>query len=209
MNRMTTSRTTNHRPRALALAAAAVLGVGSLSGCTGNSSPTAGGSPSPSCPITVSDGWVKAANSGMTAAFGTLTNSSGEPVTVTAASSSSSARTELHEVVDSGGSMVMKPVADGFAVPASGTLLLEPGGYHVMLMDLTGPIKAGKDITITLTCTGGATAQFTAQAKNFSGGDEKYQPGGSESMDSMDSMSPDPTKSSPDPTKSSPEPTKS
>jgi hypothetical protein len=138
----------------------------------------------------VSDGWVKAADKGMTAAFGTVANSSGQEVTITAASTPSSSTMELHEVVDNNGAMVMQPVAGGLQVPANGTLTLEPGGYHLMLMDVTQPIQAGDDVTFTLTCSDGGTTEITAQAKTFTGAEEQYQKGSMESMESSDSMSP-------------------
>ncbi|MFP4513147.1 MAG: copper chaperone PCu(A)C [Acidimicrobiales bacterium] len=50
---------------------------------------------------------------------------------------------------DSGGMMTMKEV-DEIAVPAGETVVLEPGGYHVMLLDLVAPLEAGETIEITL-----------------------------------------------------------
>ena len=44
----------------------------------------------------------------------------------------------------------MQPV-DGIVIPAGGTVTLEPGGYHVMLMGLTGDLAAGQVVRLTLT----------------------------------------------------------
>lgn len=183
------TQTLIHRPRTLALAVAAVLSAGVVAGCSSSTTPAGSESQAPTCPISVSDGWVKAADKGMTAAFGTLSNGGGQPVTITAAATPASTSMELHEVVDDNGTMVMKAVADGFPVPANGSLILEPGGYHLMLMDVTAPIKAGQDVTFTLTCSNGATTQVTAQAKDFTGGEESYK------KDGMDSMAPSPAMS--------------
>lgn len=160
----------------IAAATSAVL-LGGLAACSSGSTTTASSPSQPEgCPITVSDPWVKAADKGMTAAFGTLTNSSGAEVTITAAATPDSAMSELHEVVDDSGKMVMQPVPGGFAVPANGTLTLEPGGFHIMLMGVSAPIRAGAEVPFTLTCSGGATVQFTAPAREFAGGAEDYQP---------------------------------
>ncbi len=69
-------------------------------------------------------------------------------------------KTELHETVDTSGNqnstmdgtepmMGMRPVSS-IAIPAGKTVTLEPGGYHVMLFDLTGPIAEGDTIPVTL-----------------------------------------------------------
>lgn len=176
--------------RTLAAGTIALLAVSGLSACassttTSTESPSA--SSSATCPVTISDTWVKAAETGMTAAFGTVANPSDADVTLTAASSPAAARMELHEVVTKDGAMVMQPKEGGFTVPAGGTLTLEPGGFHLMLMDIPAAIEPGADVTITLTCSTGGTVEFTAQAKTFDGAAENYVG----STDGM-SMSPSP-----------------
>lgn len=57
---------------------------------------------------------------------------------------------ETHESVDDNGVMRMVPHPDGFAVPARGTLELQPGGKHVMLVEpRPGSSEAGR-ILLTL-----------------------------------------------------------
>jgi copper(I)-binding protein len=48
-----------------------------------------------------------------------------------------------------GGMMTMQPV-DRVELPAGETVALEPGGYHIMLLDLAAPLEAGTTVTITL-----------------------------------------------------------
>lgn len=164
--------------RSLAAGTIALLAVSGLSACASSTTSTSAESPSAStstaCPITISDTWAKAAETGMTAAFGILANPSDTDVTVTAASSPAAARMELHEVVTKDGAMVMQPKEGGFTVPAGGTLTLEPGGFHLMLMDIPAAIEPGADVAITLTCSTGGTVEFTAQAKTFDGAAENY-----------------------------------
>lgn len=178
--------------RSMAAAAAVLLTACGLSACSSSTDPSgtsaaatspaasspAAASSAEACPITISDSWVKAAKSGMTAAFGTLKNPSGATVTVSAASTPAAKTMELHEVVDKDGEMLMQPKEGGFEVPAGGSLELKPGGYHLMLMGVTDPIEAGEEVTITLTCATGGTMEFSAQAKTFTGAEEKYSGGG-------------------------------
>jgi len=57
---------------------------------------------------------------------------------------------ELHRtVMGADGKMTMKHVA-AVPVPANGTVRLEPGGYHVMLMELAKPLRAGSSFRLTL-----------------------------------------------------------
>ena len=36
-------------------------------------------------------------------------------------------------------------------VPAGGTVTFEPGGYHVMLLELPDPLETGEEFDVTLT----------------------------------------------------------
>lgn len=62
---------------------------------------------------------------------------------------------ELHEATmvqnDDGETMMGMQQVMSIAVPAGGTVALEPGGYHVMLMQLAEPLVDGTEFTITLT----------------------------------------------------------
>ena len=49
------------------------------------------------------------------------------------------------------GVMQMRQLADGLPVPAGGSVVLKPGGYHVMLIGLKKPLAAGESIPLTLT----------------------------------------------------------
>jgi len=163
----------------------ALLGVGlaaatTLVGCGGSASsatpPPATAAVAQTAALTVTDAWVKAADGGMTAVYGTLTATSA-PVTVASASSPVSGRTELHEVVESGGAMVMRQKEGGFVVQPGSPHTLAPGGDHIMLMDLTAPVRAGDQVEVTLTLGDGSTVAFTALAKEVSAGEEKYEDG--------------------------------
>jgi copper(I)-binding protein len=44
----------------------------------------------------------------------------------------------------------MHPIAR-LAIPAGATVTLQPGGYHLMFMEITGTIEVGKTVQIDLT----------------------------------------------------------
>lgn len=166
-------------------AALAVALVPALAACGSGTedawdqAPTAGSSTPAKAALTVADPWVKAAPSGMTAAFGTLVNEGSSDLTVVSATTSVNEMTELHETVENeDGSMAMRPKEGGFVIPAGGSLTLQPGGDHLMLMGLGKPLEAGTTVTITLTLGDGTTTEVEATVKAFDGADEKYQNGG-------------------------------
>jgi copper(I)-binding protein len=61
---------------------------------------------------------------------------------------------ELHEMAMEQDVMRMRAVKAGLALPAGKPVELKPGGYHVMLMDLKGPVKAGDVVPVTLVFEG-------------------------------------------------------
>ena len=125
--------------------------------------------------VSIADAWVKSADEGMSAAFGVLSNAGDADVTIVSASTEASPMVELHETVaNDAGEMVMQPKEGGFVVPAGGTLTLEPGANHIMLMGLARPIVAGDEVSFTLTFADGSTYTFTAPAKDFTGANENY-----------------------------------
>lgn len=101
-------------------------------------------------------------------------------LTITGASSDAATAVELHEVVDD----VMRPVEGGFTVPAGGSLMLAPGGYHLMFMGIPAPIAAGDDVNVTFTLSDGSELALTAVAKDFAGGNEDYDDGIDTQMES-------------------------
>ncbi|RLP75707.1 copper chaperone PCu(A)C [Mycetocola tolaasinivorans] len=168
----------------LGLIAAAALLV--LTGCSSTEAPGAGASASPSedaatvhrvpAGVTLTDAWVKATTEGMSAVFGDIVNTGSEDVTLSAAGVSESRMVELHETVDNGsGQMVMRQKDGGFVIPAGGTFELRPGGNHIMLMDLTGPLVAGNTVTLTLAFMDGSVIEQAVPIKDFAGANETYE----------------------------------
>ncbi len=169
--------------RLVSLCAALAFGAAALTGCGGSDDTAAKETAAPSAastaaaPLNFENAWVKAAEKGMTAAFGTLVNTTDADVTVVSAATPVSPMVELHEVTGSGGQTQMKEKEDGFVIPARGELELKPGGYHIMLMGLKQKLEPGGEVVLTLTFKDGAKSDFTAVVKSFQGGNESYAPG--------------------------------
>ena len=60
------------------------------------------------------------------------------------------ATAELHETINDNGVMKMRPVA-AIALDPGKSVTFTPGGYHVMLVGLKSPLKAGDSFPLTLT----------------------------------------------------------
>ncbi|WP_084079407.1 copper chaperone PCu(A)C [Demequina sp. NBRC 110057] len=160
--------------RLVALAAIATL---SLAACSSDSDAEATADAAASGEITITDPWVKTVESGMTAAFGELVNGTDEAVTLVSAETPASSETQLHETLsDESGGMSMSEKEGGFEIAPGESLTLEPGGNHLMLMDVTEPIEAGAQVEFTLTFEDGSTFEFTADAKDYTGAQESYAP---------------------------------
>lgn len=167
------------RPAAALVAAAAPLLI--LTACSSSDdtdSSAASDTSQVQSALVVSDQWVKAvpADEHMSALFGVLTNNSDQEIRVVSGSTAVAGMVEMHETVDQGGETVMKEKAGGFAIPANGSLTLDPGGDHIMLMDLKQGIKAGETVTLDLRTGDGATVSVSAVARDFAGNQENYQP---------------------------------
>ena len=169
-------------PRPLLVAATALVAV-PLAACGGDESSTTASTESP---IAVEDAWVRASEGPMTGAFATITNSGEVDLTVVSAATDASEMTELHEVVMIDGEMKMQRKDGGFVVPAGGEHVLEPGGDHVMVMDMTEPVQPGDDVEITLTFDDGSAVSYTAQGRAAEVGDEEYVPSDDHSEMQMD-----------------------
>jgi len=97
--------------------------------------------------------------------FMILTNTGDQADALVSASSPAFGSIELHETMQgSDGMMGMQPVTS-IPVPAGGTTELEPGSYHLMLLDPTGEIAVGQAVDITLTFDSGATATVMADVQ--------------------------------------------
>ena len=113
--------------------------------------------------VKIENAWVRLPPGPNTALYMDITNTSAESFALSSASSDFAATYELHESKMSDGQMIMEKVP-GQEIPiAPGTTTkLEPGGLHVMAIDIQEPLSVGDEKTFTLTFTNECSKAITA-----------------------------------------------
>ncbi|MBL8536639.1 MAG: copper chaperone PCu(A)C [Hyphomonadaceae bacterium] len=103
--------------------------------------------------IDVQGPWARVSPNGATVAAGYMTISNGTTSDdrLVSASSPRAARVEIHEMTMDGAVMQMRAVEGGLPITAGQSVALEPGGMHLMFMDITAPFVEGESIPVTLT----------------------------------------------------------
>jgi copper(I)-binding protein len=100
--------------------------------------------------VTVQQPWTRAASQGATGAgFLAISNRGAAADRLLSASSPAARATELHSMVRDGEVMRMRPVPS-IEVPAGQTVTLRPGGLHLMLIGLSGPLREGEAVPVVL-----------------------------------------------------------
>jgi copper(I)-binding protein len=104
--------------------------------------------------VEIEDAWARTSASTQSAGAVYMTISGGDEadaLTGVSVDASVAVVAEIHETTVAGdGTMSMQQVPS-IAVPSNGEVELEPGGFHVMLMQLAEPLAAGDEFTVTLT----------------------------------------------------------
>jgi copper(I)-binding protein len=93
--------------------------------------------------------WVRGTVAGQMATGAFMEVSSKSGAALVGAASPVAGVTEIHEMKMDGGVMKMRAVAR-LDLPAGKPVILGPGGYHVMLMNLKQTIKTGDSVPLTL-----------------------------------------------------------
>lgn len=176
-----------HRGTASLLALA--LAATALTGCAASGNPAGETAQAPAASAEtgateqiaeLKDGWAKAADSNMTSVFGSLENTGDQAVTLTSIAAADTADVaELHETVmnHETGATEMKRVQGGFEIGPGETKTLEPGGDHIMLMELKCAVKSGTDLSLDLGFSDGRTQEITVPVRDYAGAQEHYAPG--------------------------------
>jgi len=102
---------------------------------------------------TVQDAWVRGTVPQQKATGAFMQISSVQGGRLVSASSPAAGVVEIHEMAMDGSTMRMRAVP-AVELPAGKAVSFKPGGYHVMLMDLKGPLKAGDAVALTLVVEG-------------------------------------------------------
>jgi len=106
--------------------------------------------------VSVENGWIRAMPPGakMTAAYGTIRNHTASTLELTTFSSNRFASVSLHRSVEENGISKMKP-QNSILLEPDGSVSLEPGGLHLMLMRPQGSMAAGDSVELSLFTTDG------------------------------------------------------
>lgn len=73
---------------------------------------------------------------------------------------------EEGEMENMDGAMTMRELQDGLVLPAGETVSLEPGGYHVMLLDLPDPLETGETFDLTLEFESGESQVVSIEVRD-------------------------------------------
>ncbi|HSO41874.1 MAG TPA: copper chaperone PCu(A)C [Rhodospirillales bacterium] len=116
--------------------------------------------------ITIKEPWARVTvGAGAGAAFLTIDNAGSKPDRLVSASSQVAKTTELHTHIRDGEVMRMRRI-DAIEVPAKATTTLQPGGLHIMFMDLSAPLAAGGSFPLTLTFAEAGDVNVTVTVKD-------------------------------------------
>lgn len=101
--------------------------------------------------ITVTAPWARATPGGaqVAGAFLEIQAAAGVDDKLIGARSPAAGSVEIHDHINDAGVMKMRRV-DGIAIKGAQSVVLKPGGLHVMLFDLKAPLKEGDKVAFTL-----------------------------------------------------------
>jgi len=139
--------------------------------------------------ITVTDAWVRQPAEGQSAsaAYGTITNDGDTDINLIGGSVPFDATVEIHEtLMDDEGTMQMQEREDGFVIAAGATFKLEPGGPHIMMLDID-PADFVDEVDVTMIFDDGTELTVAAPVRSIDGMDMD------QSDDDMDDMDDDMT----------------
>lgn len=122
-------------------------------------------------PVGVKDAWVRMPAPGQTVAGAYMTLTARSQSALVSVASPVAARGELHSMTMEGGVMKMRDV-ERIDIAAGRTITLEPGGLHVMLVDLKRQLKPGEKAPLTLTVqrADSSRAALTVEAEVLTAG---------------------------------------
>jgi periplasmic copper chaperone A len=79
--------------------------------------------------------------------------------------SSAADRADVHRMSMNGDIMTMSEVNGGLAIPAGGSVALQPSGYHVMLTGLKHALMQGSEIPLTLTFANAGSVEIHVEVE--------------------------------------------
>lgn len=123
--------------------------------------------------ITLGDAMARVTPRGVGAAFMTISNNSDRVKKVVSAKAKGVGKAELHTHINDNGIMRMRRV-ENFSVPAGGSHVLQPGGDHVMLFDVSQEVRNMNKIAVTLGFDDGSTSTIEIPIMSMKTGKKDY-----------------------------------
>lgn len=118
--------------------------------------------------IEIEHPWARATPPGAAVGGGylELTNDGDAADRLVSATAEIAGRVEIHEMKVEDGVMKMAALPDGLPIPAHESVKLAPGGYHIMFLQLKGPLVKGTKIpgTLTFEKAGTVNVEFAVEA---------------------------------------------
>jgi copper(I)-binding protein len=99
-------------------------------------------------------------NAPVAGGFVSISNTGSTDDTLIAATSPVAGEVQLHEMKMEGDVMKMQELPGGIPVPAGQTVMLKPGGLHLMFMQLKQPLVEGNQVPVTLTFEKAGTVEL-------------------------------------------------
>src|SRR6201994_2274658 len=137
--------------------------------------------------LVITQAWSRATPNGAKIAGGYLTieNKGTAPDRLIGSSGDIAGKVEVHEMAMNNGVMTMRPLDKGLDIEPGKTVKLAPGGYHLMMFDLKGPVKQGDKVPVTLQFEKAGKVNLSLEVESIgaqapAGGetDTKKMPGG-------------------------------
>ena len=100
--------------------------------------------------VIVTDAWCRPTPSGARAGACYVTLTARTADRLVGIATPAAATTQIHDMTTTGGVMRMSEMTGGLPLPAGEAVTLAPGGRHLMLTGLTGPLVEGTRVTLTL-----------------------------------------------------------
>jgi periplasmic copper chaperone A len=116
-------------------------------------------------PIKISQSWARAAAEGNSACY-FIVESRGSEDYLLSADSNIAARIEIHRSMMMEDDMMKMEKIERLELLPEVPVVFEPGGYHIMLIDLHAPLVAGEEFQVTLQFENAGEIKINVPIKN-------------------------------------------
>ncbi len=100
--------------------------------------------------LLLSDEWARLIPSGVGSVYVTIENKNSFDEVLLSAKSDSAKMAMIHETVRENNVVRMNHIVGGINIPKGENTTLEPGGYHIMLININKNLSLGDRIKVTL-----------------------------------------------------------